>query len=120
MIQLPLLFADTCIHSFFGLRPWYYYLKLTGPPSCDIVSFKLLPPNSDVPLVLLAIIDDLLRIAAMVAIAYVIVGAAGFIGSDGNPDKAHKARETVINSLIGLAIAVVAISFVSFIGHRLG
>lgn len=110
--------AEECSSGFLGLRPWYHYLKLDD--KCEIVDFKFFPPKSDVPLVLLAIVDDLLRLAGIVAVAYVIIGAVSFMTSDGNPDKASKARDTVINALIGLAIAMIAIAFVSFLGNRLG
>ena len=109
--------ATDCASNFFGLRPWYHYLQLDD--QCNIVKFKFFPPNSDIPLVLLAIIDDLLRIAGMVAVVFVIFGAIKFITSDGNSDKASQARDTVVNARIGLAIAVIAIAFVSFIGSRL-
>jgi hypothetical protein len=110
--------AADCSSNFFGLRPWYHYLQLDD--QCNIVKFKFFPPNSDVPLVLLAIIDDLLRIAGMVAVIFVVFGAIKFIMSDGNSDKATQARDTVINALIGLAVALIAIAFVAFLGRRLG
>jgi hypothetical protein len=110
--------AADCSSNFFGLRPWYHYLQLDE--QCNIVKFKFFPPNSDVPLVLLAIIDDLLRIAGMVAVIFVVFGAIKFITSDGNSDKATQARDTVINALIGLAVALIAIAFVAFLGRRLG
>ena len=118
-MELFTIFAKTCTTSFLGLRPWYYYLQLDK--NCDIQKLNSLSQlEKGIPLILLAIVDDLLRIAGIVAVAYVIVGAVGFIGSEGNPENAAKARSTVINALIGLAIASVAIAFVSFIGHRVG
>lgn len=107
--------------DFLGLRPWYHYINDAAHFNhCEIKKFKFLPPGSDVPLVLLAIVDDLLRVAALVAIAYVIVGAIKYITSQGNPEASAQAQSTVINALIGLAIAMIAIVFVSFIGGTLG
>lgn len=131
MHNFPLIFfAQDCTSgSFFGLRPWYYYLPNSGAENrfdanCDIKNFVLLPSgqngSSDVPLVLLAIIDDLLRIAALVAVGFVIVGAVQMITSQGSPDEASKARSTIINALLGLAIAIIAAAFVSFLGNALG
>jgi hypothetical protein len=117
-----------CVKSFLGLVPWYKYLDVkyigpNNPNNCDITNFNLLPTNgnaTDVPLVLAAIADDLLRIAGMVAIAFVIVGAIQYITSQGNPEGTAKAQGTIINALIGVAIATVAVTFVSFIGTQLG
>ena len=48
----------------------------------------------------------------------VIYGGIEFIMSQGEPDKANKARGTVINALIGLVIAVAAATLVTFIAGR--
>lgn len=118
--------SDICQRNdFFGLRPWYHYLPSDHFDGCDIRQFHLLPGNgsndhSDVPLVLLAVIDDLLRIAALIAVGFIIVGAVQLITSQGNPDDASKARTTIINALLGLAIAVTAVAFVSFLGSKIG
>lgn len=115
--------AETCSKPFFGLKPWYHYLpddSFTG--GCDIVNFTLLPSSSepsDVPLVFLAVIDDLLRIAAIVAVAFVIVGAIQMIVSQGNPEQTARAQSTLINALIGLVVAIVAVGFVAFLGANI-
>jgi hypothetical protein len=90
---------------------------------CEIKKFNLLPTAgnpSDVPLVLLAVVDDLLRIAAIVALAFVIVGAFQLVSSQGNPEDASKARNTIINALLGMGFAVISAGFVNFLGNRLG
>lgn len=116
--------SPPCVEkSFFGLRPWYYYLNDTKHfKGCDLQKFTVLPGRdtpSDVPLVLLAIIDDLLRIVGLVAVAFIIVGAIQYMTSQGSPDGTAKAQSTIVNALIGLIIAIVAIAFVSFIGNKL-
>ena len=133
MLNNLLTFAATRCQdgSFLGLRPWWYYLPDSkfdtggkfSDDKCNIVNFVILPgggQRSDIPLVLLAVVDDLLRIAGMVAVGFVIVGAVQYITSQGEPDKTAQAQSTIINALIGLAIAVVAVAFVSFVGFRLG
>lgn len=111
--------------SFFGLRSWFYYLGDQNgdrfDDGCNLRYFTLLPDGtnrSDIPLVLLAIVDDLLRIAAFVAIAYVIVGAFQYVVSQGSPDKTSQAQATIINALIGLAIALISVAFVTFVGTK--
>jgi len=109
-------------NTFFGLIPWYYYLPNTDldQSTCSIRSFHFFGSPPDLPLVLLAVVDDLLRIAGIVAVAFVIVGAIRYITSQGNPDDAAKAQSTIINALIGVALATVAIGIVNYLGGHLG
>jgi hypothetical protein len=134
--QLFTTFAASCQTSnfFFGLVPWYGYLPqsdFTKPSTitstvatdnaCTIYKFNVLPGSSasDVPLVLLAIVDDLLRIAGLVAVGFLIYAAIQYITSQGNADQASKAQNTIITALVGLVIAMVAVVFVSFLGKTL-
>ena len=116
-------FAAGCQSSFFGFPHWYEYLKLgdvkttDGTVHCQVVSFTV--PN-DLVLVGMAIIDILIHVAGIVAIVYVVIGGVQYVTSQGSPDATAKAQSTVVNALIGLALAITAIAFVSFLGHRLG
>lgn len=108
-------------HTFVGLLPWYHYLNLNS--QCDFDSshsFILLGAHSSVLLIALAIIDDLLRIAGLLAVFFVIFSGVKFILSNGSPDETAKARNAGINALVGLAITMVAITFVSFLGAQVG
>jgi hypothetical protein len=111
------LFAANCEQPFFGLVPWYHYLNVNAG-NCEVQNFNFL--GGDVALVLLAIVDDLLRVAGIVAIAFVVYGAIQYIASQGSPEATAKAQTTIINALIGMAIAITAIAFVSFLGNKLG
>lgn len=116
--------AGVCAkHGFFGLVPWYQYLDYGKDPatgSCTIHNFVVLGPGSDIPLILLAVVDDLLRIAGLVAIGFVIFGAVKYVTSQGSPDETANAQSTVINALIGLVIAMIGVGLVSFIGKSVG
>lgn len=104
---------------FFGLKPWYHYLNTDA--ACNVTSFQVLTPTgqSDILLVALALVDDLLRIAGMVAIGFVIYGGIQYVTSQGAPDATQKAQSTIQNALLGLVIALLAIVFVSFLGNQL-
>jgi hypothetical protein len=105
---------------FFGMPTWYEYLNLDS--QCAVAIKNKQNPGSYfhvIPLIALAVIDILLRVAGMVAIIFVIFGGVELLTSQGSPEKAGKGRGTIINSLIGLAIAVVAIVFVNFVGTSL-
>lgn len=122
-------FADTVCNpnsTFFGLPVWYKYLNVkpdTTPNAnahgaCDFSGVALWPPT-DLGLIGLAILDDLLRIAGIVAIAFIVYGGILYVTSQGEPDKTKQAMNTIVNALIGLAVALVAVAFVSFIGNQL-
>lgn len=112
--------SAACQKPFFGLKTWYYYLDTNA--QCEIVNFKFLPTNgtSDVLLIGVALIDDLIRVAGFVAIGFVIYGGILYVTSQGSPDQTSKAQNTIQNALIGLAVAVLAVAAVSFLGARIG
>jgi hypothetical protein len=126
----PTIKFESCKNTFFGLTPWYQYMSDEFKPgTCQVKCFNLFNQSinndcgnskSDLPRVLLAVIDDLLRIAALVALTFVMVSALRFATSQGEPDKSTQAQDALVNALIGLAVAVVAIGFVSFVGNKLG
>jgi len=103
--------------TFFGLIPWYHYLTLDS--NCQVPNFTVLGAKSDLLLVILAIVDDLLRVAGIVAVGYVIYAGIKYITSQGSPDETAKAQSTLLNAIIGLAIALVAVASVSFLGNQL-
>lgn len=106
--------------EFFGLKPWYQYLETDA--QCNIINFNPLPADgqpSDFLLIALVLVDDLLRIAGFVAIGFIIYGGILYVTSQGAPDQTGKAQNTILNALIGLVLAVIAVAAVSFIGNRI-
>lgn len=116
--------AQNCkISDFLGLEPWYRYLPKNDFDGCTIKHFQFFPNaagQADLPLVLLAVVDDMLRIAGIVAVSFVIVGAFRYVASQGNPEETGRAQSTIINALIGTAVAITATVFVNFLGQSLG
>lgn len=107
--------------SFFGFPPWWKYLKegeIDGLGQCA-PALDLDKRPYEIWAILLAAIDILLRVAGMAAVVFIVIAGIQFITSAGNPDQARGARTRIINALVGLAIVVVAIGFVSFIGNTL-
>lgn len=116
--------ASQCSNTFLGLKPWFAYLPDSSFESgtCNITNFSLLGSDgkdSQLVPVLLAITDDLVRIAGMVAVAFVITGGIKYVTSGGEPDKTKQALETIISALVGVAIAIIAAAVVSYIGTQL-
>ncbi len=110
-----------------GFPTWYRYLDVGGP-ECEIIG----PPAADstpdnikidwqkaAGRIGLAVIEIMLRIAALVAVAYVIYGGFRYITSQGEPENAKSARQTIMNGLIGLVISLIATGTVAFIATTL-
>lgn len=106
-------------NNFFSLTPWYEYLEGETDAFGKCIPQVKLTESNDIWLILLAVIDSLLKIAALVAVGFVIYGGIQFVISQGEPDKTNAARNTIINALVGLVIAIIAAGLISFIGTRI-
>jgi Type IV secretion system pilin len=119
-------FAATCsTGGFFDFPSWYKYLGSeysTVTKRCE-VKFDLMKGGKfngdDVLLIGLGVIDLLIRIAAIVAVGYVIYGGIKYITSQGSPDGVKNAQNTILHAVIGVAIAIIAAAVVGFIGREL-
>lgn len=126
-LMLPLLQtfgAEACSKpTFLGLVPWYQYLNVVKDYTgrCSVTNFDVgvLGGHSPFLLIALAVLDDLIRVAGLVAVGYVIWGGIQYVTSQGSPDGTKKAQQTVLNALIGVAISIMAASLVAFVGNKL-
>ena len=118
MIELAAkLFAAGCGNKpFFGLPTWYTYLNGTPNPdgSCDLEITSIY----DILKILGAVVEIMLRLGALVAVGFVIFGGIKFIVSQGDPQGIASARDTIINSVIGLIICILATTIVAFVANR--
>ena len=105
--------------SFLGLKPWYEYLPLNTDCSLAISADSLKDNPGQLWGVGAAVFEDLIRIAALVAVAMVIAGGYRMMISQGEPQAFAAGRKTVINALIGLVIAIIASQIVAFLGGKL-
>lgn len=111
--------------SFFGLPTWYKYLEgekvypdlFDKTATVEQCAVKIKSIN-DVWLIVSALIEILLRLAALGAIAMIVYAGIMFITSEGQPDKVKKALNMAISAAIGLAIAIGSAATVSFIAGR--
>ncbi len=117
-------FADICTlpdatkHPFFFFPHWWEYLKGTVDNLGNCVPDFHFP--GDTWAVGLAIIDMLLRLAGLVAIISIIIAGVSYITAAGTVEKTASARRRIYNSLIGLALVLIASGAVAFIGNTLG
>jgi uncharacterized membrane protein YphA (DoxX/SURF4 family) len=113
-----LLFAaynPKCNGGFLFFPPWYKYLTVSDYPSCVPQITHL----TDIWLIVAAVIEILLRVAAIVAVIFIIYAGFGYTTSQGDPEGTGRAKSTLINALIGLAVAVSAAGIVSFIANSI-
>lgn len=120
------LFAAGCnvTPNFFKFPTWYTYLGSRMETNsvtqrCEMKDLSNSEFIQSLPLIALAFVDIALRIAALVAIGYVIWGGIQFVIAQGESDRTKRARQTVINALIGLVIALIATAIVTFVGSRI-
>lgn len=104
-------------NPFFGFPHWWKYLNAQSDPTGKCVPAFNSP--SDTWAVGLAIIDMLLHLAGIVAVVSIIIAGVSYIMAAGATDKITSARKRIVNSLVGLAIVLVASALVSFIGNSL-
>lgn len=110
--------------SFLGFPTWHRYLQheqfndplISGVTSCNPV----INSASDIWLIVAAVIEILLRVAALISVGFIVYGGALYIISQSQPDKVSQALKTTINAVIGLIIAISASAVVSFVANRLG
>jgi hypothetical protein len=116
--------GDDChpaVHHFFLFDSWWKYLdgKRDALNNC-IPNVDLLGHPANIWLIGLAILDMLLRLAGFIAVFSIIIAGIELVRTEGSSEKATNARQRLVNSLIGLAIAAGATALVAFIGNTVG
>lgn len=106
-------FAISCaqgssFNQFFKFPTWYEYLPCVGGQ-------PQLTSISGIWLIVAAIIDILLRVAAIIAVFLIIYAGIQYSTSRGEPDQTRKALNTIIYAAIGLIICILAAVIVTFI-----
>lgn len=106
--------------SVFGIPTWYKYLDGTPDANgvCRIGGNFSVDRIDSLLSIGLAAIEILLFIAGIVAVAYVIYGGFRYVLSQGNPDETGKAKDAILNAVIGLVIAILASAIVRFVAGQ--
>ena len=119
--------AAECQKADFLLLPtWYKHL--TFDDNCNIV-FNQQIVNEDGSInesfdygaiwkIGLAIVEMLLMLAGIIAVAFTMIGAFQFATAQGSPDKVAKARNTVTNAVVGAIVAILASRVVGYIAGK--
>lgn len=115
-----LYYLGVCNKTFLGLPTWSKYITddLTvagGQTTCtNIDNFQA----GDIWLIAVAVLEMLTRLIGLLAAIFFIYGAFMMVTSSGNPDSIQKSRNTLVKSLIGLGIGLIAGRVVSFVGSQ--
>ncbi len=64
------------------------------------------------------ILSVMFAVAGGIALIMLTYGSLRFVLSRGNPDEVSKARNTMIDALIGLAIVITSFGIISFVVYR--
>jgi len=105
--------------TFLGLPAWYEYLDIQPDvqPNSTVVTGCTVKAHGNgnvVVLVILALIDIALKLAALVAVIFVVYGGFRFATAQGSPEGVAAGKKTLLNAIIGLVIAVLASQIVKF------
>lgn len=107
--------ADTCNASdralYFTIQPWDAYLPCREGIGVYFDSLQ------SVTGLLFWLIDTLLKLAAYIAVGFVIWGSIKYIKAQGEPGELSKAKTTIINALIGLAICIASVAIVNTVAQ---
>lgn len=91
-----------------------FYIALLGDPS----ELNLPKPISSENQIT-TLLSRVFMIAAAVCVLIVAIAGLSYVLSSGDPQKAAKAKNTILYALIGLAVAIFATTIVSFVFGRL-
>lgn len=119
-------FAAACRlpESVYGIPTWYKYLPGETDPLnssvCRVVMDFSFGALTSLLAIGLAVIEILLFIAGIIAVAFIVYGGFRYVLSQGSPENTKIAKDSVLNAVIGLVITIIATTVVRFIGNRLG
>lgn len=103
--------------SFLSFPTWYKYLDFqeASDGTCDVSA----DIPEDVGKIVLAIFEIILRIGGLVAVVMVVYGGIQYVLSQGEPDRTKTAKNTIINAMIGLVIAMSSVAVVNLIARNI-
>lgn len=61
------------------------------------------------------IINVIIGVVGLIAVAMIVIGGIGFATSQGDPQKTKKAKDTILYGVIGLVVALLAFAVVNFV-----
>lgn len=112
------LFSATCpgTSNFLGFPNWYRGLECgTDEEGNILVEFDTI---NEIWTVTANVIDILIRISGLLAVAFIIYGGFRYMTSQGEPEGLQVAKNIITYSVIGLVVAILASTIVGFVAGR--
>jgi len=84
---------------------------------CDpLIDPKCVPPGkNDIEILVGNAIDIALGLVATISLLFLIYGGITYTTSAGNPDSVGKAKSTILYSIIGLILSILAYAIINFV-----
>lgn len=100
---------DIGVATFLGLKSWDSCLTK------DSLGVPQISKLSDIWLIVIAILEDAIKIAGYTAAGFTIWGGIKYIKSQGDPGQINEARQIIYNALFGLLLAMISVAIVNFV-----
>ena len=103
--------------TFLSFPTWYKYLDFqeASDGSCEL-SARI---PEDAGKIVLAVFEIILRLSGIIAVVMVVYGGVLYVLSQGEPDRTKTAKNTIINALIGLVVAIASVAIVNIIARNI-
>jgi hypothetical protein len=88
-----------------------------GLRTADCAELKPIASFDAITVLLANAVQIALTLAGLLAVGFIIFGAVQYIMSQGQPDRIKKAKETIVNAVIGLFLAILAFVIVALIAN---
>lgn len=72
-------------------------------------------PTKDVPTTAQTIINVMVSVVGIVAVAVIVIGGILYVTSTGDASKAKRAQHTILYGVVGLVVAILAYAIVNFV-----
>lgn len=117
----PAKIDSTCDVSILGIPPWYKGMSSRDADgTCSIASPTDGKLSTFIWHIALNVITIGLYLAGYIAVGFVLFGGFQFLTGGDNPSKVEKARQTILNALIGLVISIASVVVVNLIFGIIG
>lgn len=109
--------CDDSSSAFLGFPTWYRGLTCDGDGHIQLNGGQSI--FESVIIVGLNVVDIVLRLVGLVAIAFIIYGGFQYLIARGEPSNIVKAKTTITRAVIGLVVGIASSAIVGFLVGRL-
>ena len=104
-----------CTETLLTFPAWYKGI-MTPDPDCNIANTNDVGGlGKFIWTIVLNVIETLLQLVGYISVGFIIAGGFKYITSAGTPDGAVKARKTILNAVIGLALSLFSVAIVNVV-----